>query len=194
MSPEAIETLLALCLVSAAAGAVRATLTNKPREPVEGQRGKDLVWVPTPPVLVEKMLDIARVSAADRVIDLGSGDGRSVIAAAKRGASAVGVEYDEALVEASRRAAAAEDLVGEADFVRGDFFEYDFSGATVLVLFLLPDVLEKLRPKFSALAPGTRIVANRFGIPGWEPEATCRIGGDSDDCCTALLYVVGERG
>ena len=190
MSPEMIETLLALCVVSAAAGAARAAISDKPREPVEGQVGRDVVWVPTPPALVEKMLDMAAVTPDDYVIDLGSGDGRNVIAAAKRGARALGVEYDPGLVDASKRNAAREGVSDRATFVRGDFFDADFGEATVLVLFLLPNVLDTLSPKFLRLKPGARIVTNRFGIPGWTPDATCRIGGDSDDCPTAVLYTV----
>ena len=190
MSPEAIETLLALCLFSAAAGAVRASVADKPREPFEGQLGKDLVWVPTPPALVETMLDVAGVTVDDYVIDLGSGDGRIVIAAAKRGARALGVEYEAALIEVSRVRALREGVSDRAAFVQGDFFETDCGEATVLVLFLLPDVLRKLSPKFERLKPGTRIVTNRYGIPGWTPDVTCRIGGESEDCPTAVLYTV----
>jgi hypothetical protein len=194
MSPGMIETLLALCVVSAAAGAARASIADRPREPIEGQMGKDLVWVPTPPALVEKMLDVAALTARDYVIDLGSGDGRCVIAAAKRGARALGVEYDLTLLELSRRNATRHGVADRASFVWGDFFEVDFSEATVLALFLLPDVLARLTPKFSKLAPGTRIVTNRYGIPGWTPAHVCRIGGDSPEHCTALLYVVRAGG
>jgi SAM-dependent methyltransferase len=190
MSPEAIETFLALCLVSAAAGAARAKIAEKPREPIEGQPGKDLVWVATPPALVEKMLDMAAVTRDDYVVDLGSGDGRNVIAAAKRGARAVGVEYDAALIERSQAQALREGVANRATFVRADLFEFDFADASVLALFLLPDVLGKLEPKLRRLRAGTRIVINRYGIPGWEPREVCRIGGDTPDCCTALLYVV----
>jgi hypothetical protein len=194
MSPEMIETLLALCVVSAAAGAVRASIADTPREPIEGQMGKDLVWVPTPPALVDKMLDVAQVAADDYVIDLGSGDGRCVIAAAKRGARGLGVEYDLPLLETSRRNAMKEGVADRATFVRGDFFEVDFSAATVLALFLLPDVLARLEPKFAKLRPGTRIVTNRYGMPGWTPARVCRIGGETPEHCTALLYIVPAKG
>jgi 2-polyprenyl-3-methyl-5-hydroxy-6-metoxy-1,4-benzoquinol methylase len=192
MSPEVIETFLALCVVSAAAGAASAVLPARRRGPVEGQLGKDVVWVPTPHPLVDKMLDVARVTAEDSLIDLGSGDGRMVIAAAKRGARALGVEYDRELVEVSRRNAQAEGVADRATFVQGDFFEADVADATVLALFLLPEVLETLAPKFAMLKPGTRIVTNRFGIPGWEPQQVSRLGGDSPAFCTAQLFVVGE--
>src|SRR5512145_3419722 len=141
-------------------------------EPYVGQPGKDVIWVPTPPTLVEKMLDMAAVTAKDFVIDLGSGDGRNVIAAAKRGARALGVEYDQNLVQVSRRAAAVEGVADRAKFMQGDMFEADISKATVLALFLLPDNLRKLTPKFLDLKPGSRIVGNTFGIEGWKPDVT----------------------
>lgn len=189
----AIETLLVLCGVSAAAAVLRARISDKPREPVEGQAGRDAVWVPTPPALVERMLDIARVTSADYVIDLGSGDGRNVIAAAGRGARALGVEYDAGLIAVSRRNAVREGVAHLAKFVQADFHEADTSGATVLMLFLQPENLRELSAKFMALKPGTRIVTNRFGIEGWEPDEISRIGGDSPSCCTALLYVVPDK-
>jgi precorrin-6B methylase 2 len=189
MSPGT-ETLLVLCAVSAAAGVLRARVGDKPREPLEGQRGKDAVWVPTPPALVEKMLDMASVTATDYVIDLGSGDGRNVIAAAKRGARALGVEYDAALVEVSRRDAARAGVADLATFVQDDMYEADVSAATVVMLFLQPDNLRALSAKLMALKPGTRIVTNRFEIEGWTAQKVERIGGDSPSCCTALLYVV----
>src|SRR5947208_1388405 len=193
MSPAAFHILLALCVVSAGASIARAQVAKKPFMPVEGQAGKDIVWVPTPAVLVETMLDLACVTPEDYVIDLGSGDGRNVIAAAKRGARALGVEYSGSMIEVSERRAATERVADTATFVRGDFYEADISQATVLVLFLLPEVLLKLTPKFLQLGPGTRIVTNRFGINGWDPDETSTIGGESASYCTALLYVVPAR-
>src|ERR1041384_3891060 len=126
-------------------------------EPQVGQEGKDVIWVPTPQALVEKMLDMAKVTSSDYVIDLGSGDGRNVIAAARRGARALGVEYNPDLVSLSKRAAAAAGVEKLATFVQGDMFEADISQATVLMLFLLPSHLERLAPRFLALRPGARI-------------------------------------
>jgi SAM-dependent methyltransferase len=190
MSPEALHTLIALCVVSAGASVARAQLRGKPFDPAEGVAGKDVPWVATPPALVEKMLDLARVSADDYVIDLGSGDGRTVVAAAKRGARALGVEFNPRLIEVSERAAAKVDVTDRVSFVQADLFEFDFSAATVLMLFLMPENLRKLTPKFSALAPGSRIVTNRFAIDGWCPDERVRIDGDSENCCTAYLYTV----
>ncbi len=178
---------LAGLLLSTAAAAQLAVPGS---EPYVGQPGKDVVWVPTPPTLVEKMLDMAAVTPTDYVIDLGSGDGRNVIAAAKRGARALGVEYDPSLVQVSRRAAAAEGVGDRAIFVEGDMFEADISRATVLALFLLPDNLERLKPKFERLRPGTRIVTNGYQIAGWDAREVGVAGGDGGPWCTAYLYIV----
>ena len=160
--------------------------------PYVGQPGKDVVWVPTPPVLVEKMLDMAQVTPQDYVMDLGSGDGRNIIAAAKRGARALGVEYDRDLLELSRNNAMEAGVAERARFVEGDMFEADISGATVLALFLLPDNLNRLKPKFARLKRGTRIVTNGFPIDGWTAKETGTADGDCGSWCTAYLYVVGE--
>jgi SAM-dependent methyltransferase len=159
-------------------------------EPYVGQPGKDVVWVPTPEALVEKMLDMARVTPADYVIDLGSGDGRNVIAAARRGAQALGVEFDPGLVALARRNAAAAGVGDRARFIEGDMYEADISQATVLALFLLPENLQVLKPKFLALRPGTRIVVNGYEIPGWVPHETGSSEGDCGSWCIAYLYVI----
>ena len=162
-------------------------------QPSVGQAGKDVVWVPTPHPLVEKMLDMAQVTPQDYVIDLGSGDGRTVIAAAKRGVRSLGVEYNPDMVELSRRTAEREGVSALAKFVQGDMFLADISQASVLPLFLLQDNLRKLAPKFSALKPGTRIVTNGFLIPGWDYVETGYAGGDCNAWCTAYLYIVPAR-
>jgi precorrin-6B methylase 2 len=165
----------------------------EPFEPYEGQPGKDVVWVPTRPALVERMLDLANVTPRDFVVDLGSGDGRMVIAAAKRGARALGVEYDADMIALSRRNAAAAGVADKATFVQGDMFEADFSKATVLALFLLPANLRKLTPKFLELPAGTRIVSNTYRMEGWEEETWAEIGGECFSWCTAYLYLVPAR-
>ena len=162
-------------------------------KPEVGQQGKDVVWVPTSPALVEKMLDLAKVTPDDLVVDLGSGDGRMVIAAAKRGARALGVEFNPEMVKLSRQLAGEAGVGDRATFVEGDMYEADISKATVLALFLLPDNLKRLEPKFRALRPGTRIVVNTFGIPDWKPDAKEEITEDCASWCTALLYVVPPR-
>ena len=170
-----------------------STSADESFKPTVGQEGKDVVWVPTPPVLVEKMLDMAKVTPQDFVMDLGSGDGRNIIAAAKRGARAVGVEYNPKMVELSTRTAEEQGVADRAKFVQGDMYEADISQASVLALFLLPDNLRRLTPKFLELKPGTRIVANHFGIDGWEADETGRTDGDCMAWCTALLYIVPAK-
>ena len=162
-------------------------------EPTPGQEGKDVVWVPTPPEVVEKMLDMARVTPQDVVIDLGSGDGRNVISAAKRGARAIGVEYNPEMVALSRKKAQEAGVADRATFIEGDMYEADISKATVLALFLLPSNLDKLAPKFLALKPGTRIVNNTFKVTNWEPDVSETIEGTCATWCTALLNVVPAR-
>ena len=161
--------------------------------PQVGQAGKDVVWVPTPPELVETMMTLAKVTPQDFVMDLGSGDGRNVIAAAKRGARAVGVEFNPKMVELSRRSAAAEGVSDKASFVEGDMYEADISKASVMALFLLPSNMLQLRPKFLDLRPGSRIVSNTFGIEGWNPDETVTIEQGCSAWCTALLWIVPAK-
>jgi len=184
---------MVMLLASLVAVEAPAQQAAKDYEPTVGQEGKDVVWVPTPFVLVEKMLDLAKVTPQDYVMDLGSGDGRNIIAAAKRGARALGVEYNPDMVELSRRTAAREGVAERAQFVQGDMFEADISQATVMALFLLPDNLSRLTPKFVALRPGTRMVLNGFAVPGWDADVTERAEGDCGSWCTAYLYIVPAR-
>lgn len=131
-------------------------------------------FVTSPPLVVERMLALAGVTSEDYVIDLGSGDGRIVIAAAKRyGARAMGVEYDPKLVTLSRQNAAAQGVADRVSFVEGDLFKVDLSPATVVTVYLLPDVNLKLREKLLAeLKPGSRLVAHDFGMESWRPDQT----------------------
>ena len=185
--------LLVSCFVAVAAGAALAQDVKEPFEPVEGQAGKNVVWVPTPSVLVEKMLDMARVTPRDYVMDLGSGDGRNIIAAAKRGARALGVEWNQDMVELSRRIAAKEGVADKAAFVQGDMYEADISQATVLALFLLTENLNKMVPKFLEMKPGSRIVVNGFEIDNWKANETGRAEGECGSWCTAYLYIEPAR-
>ena len=194
---SSIALITALLVGAIGAGAASAqqtqTQTQTPFEPQVGQAGKDVVWVPTDEKLVEKMLDVAKVTAQDIVMDLGSGDGRNVIGAAKRGARAIGFEYNPQMVELSRANAKKAGVADRATFVEGDMYEADISKATALVLFLLPVNLEKLTPKFLDLKPGTRIVDNTFAIPGWEPDYTERLESDCQTWCSALLWIVPAK-
>ena len=161
-------------------------------EPKVGQAGKDVVWVPSPESTVEKMLDVAKVTPQDFVVDLGSGDGRNVIAAARRGARGLGVEYNNDMVELSKKNAIKEGVAERAQFVQGDMYKAEFSKATALVLFLLPSNLTELRDKIFNMQPGTRIVLNTFGIPDWNPDESVTL----DNCtswCTVYLNIVPAK-
>ena len=158
-----------------------------------GQEGKDVIWVPTPQALVDKMLDMAKVTAKDYVIDLGSGDGRTVITAAKRGAKALGIEYNPDMVELSKRNAAKEGVSDKASFIKADLFESDFSQAQVITMFLLPDINIRLRPKILDLKPGTRIVSNSFTMGDWSADETATVKEGCVSYCTAHLWIVPAK-
>lgn len=161
--------------------------------PKSGQPGKDVVWVPSPQEMVEKLLDLAVVTPEDFVIDLGSGDGRTVIAAARRGARAHGIEYNADLVELSRRNADRAGVRRRATFERQDVFRADFRKATVIVLFLTPEMNIRLRPRLLDLKPGTRIVANTFGIGDWNADTTATMPGGCERWCLARLWIVPAK-
>lgn len=162
-------------------------------KPSVGQEGKDVVWVPTNQALVDKILDLANVKANDFVIDLGSGDGRTVITAAKRGAKAIGIEYNPDMVELSKHNAAMEGLTDKVTFVKADIFESDFSKATVITLFLLPELNLRLRPKILDMKPGVRVVSNTFDMGDWTPEERATVSGDCMSHCTALFWIVPAK-
>jgi hypothetical protein len=163
-----------------------------PYDPSVGQQGKDVVWVPTSETLVEKMLDLAVVKPDDYLIDLGSGDGRTVIAAAKRGATALGIEYNPDMVALSKSRAAEAGVAERATFVVADLFASDFTKATVITMFLLPDINLRLRPQILDLAPGTRIVSNTFTMGDWEPDRQETVA-DCVSWCTALFWIVPAK-
>ena len=162
-------------------------------QPKSGQVGKDVVWVGNPEAMVQRMLDVAGVTPQDFVVDLGSGDGRNVIAAARRGARAHGIEYNGDLVELSKSLAAKERVSERATFERGDVFEADFSKATVVVLFLTPEMNIRLRPKLLALKPGARIVANTFAIGDWNPDQSFSSADSCEKFCSGRLWIVPAK-
>ncbi|MGE4338538.1 MAG: cyclopropane-fatty-acyl-phospholipid synthase family protein, partial [Pigmentiphaga sp.] len=162
-------------------------------EPRVGQEGKDVVWVPTPQTLVERMLDIADVKPGEFLIDLGSGDGRTVITAAGRGLRAHGIEYNADMVQLAKQAAREAGLVEKATFAQGDLFEADLSQADVITLFLLPSINEKLSPTLLELEPGTRIVSNSFRMGDWESDDSSTVDEDCSRWCTALLWYVPAK-
>jgi len=188
------SSLLTIALTITVTGHVAfAQSTSSPDyQPQVGQDGKDVIWVPTPQGLVDKMLDMAKVTAKDFVIDLGSGDGRTVITAAKRGAKALGIEYNPEMVELSKRTAAKEGVSDKASFIKADLFESDFSQAQVVTMFLLSSINLKLRPKILDLKPGTRIASNTFDMGDWKPDETASLPG-CNSWCTAHLWIVPAK-
>ena len=164
-----------------------AAQANAPRVP----GGKDVTWMPTCDAVIERMLDMTGVGPGDHLIDLGAGDGRMVIAAARRGARAMGVEYDADKVALAVANAAAAGVMDRAGFVQADLFAFDFSHATVLTLFLLPALNLRLRPTILAMAPGTRVATNTFDFGSWEADAKFEV--PPPECtahCWALAWVV----
>jgi hypothetical protein len=200
-APRAVGRLiLSLCavflVIASAALAQQAAQAAPPQsgyKPEIGQAGKDVVWVPSAPALVEKMLDLAKVTSQDYVIDLGSGDGPIVIGAARRGARALGIEYNPEMVELSKRNAQAAGVTDKATFMKADIFESDFSQATVITMFLLPQLNLKLRPKLLDLTPGTRIVSNTFTMDDWLPDDTVRAADSCETWCLALLWIIPAK-
>jgi hypothetical protein len=182
--------LVAFAIV-ASGGVLAQTAAPASQEysPSVGQEGKDVIWVPTPQSLVERMLQMAKTTAKDYVIDLGSGDGRTVITAAKKfGATALGIEYNPDMVELSKRNAQKEGVADKAQFMRADIFQTDFSKATVLTLYLLPSLNLKLRPTILNMRPGTRVVSHAFTMDDWSPDQV-----ESSEGRTAYMWIVPAK-
>ncbi len=190
------RTLLVLAASLLAFGAVaQTTAPGQENTPYLGQPGKDVIWLPAELVMVDKMLDLAKVTPADTVVDLGSGDGRTVIGAAKRGARGIGVELDPGLLAMSRRTAEREGVAARATFVQQDLFEFDLSQASVITLFLLDTINMSLRPKLLGLKPGTRVVSNTFTMGAWVHDEEIRdetVPGCAFNCI-AYLWVVPAK-
>src|SRR5256714_856963 len=146
-------------------------------EPQVGQEGKDVIWVPTPDEVVDRMLTMAQLGPNDFHMDLGSGDGKIVIAAAKRGAKALGIEYNPDMVKLAQDNAQKQGVAEKASFRRADIFQTDFTQATVITLYLLPALNMKLRPQLLAMRPGTRIVSHSFTMEDWEADETSTLDG-----------------
>jgi SAM-dependent methyltransferase len=166
----------------------------KPYKPPVGLPGKDVMWVPSAQSLVDRMLDMAKLTVDDYVIDLGSGDGRTVITAAKRGARALGIEYNPDLVALSRTNAMAAGVENRATFVEGDIFKSDFSAATVVTMFLLLDLNLELRPTLLDMKPNTRIVSNTFDMDDWTPDD--KVSALNQGCtsyCEAYFWIVPAK-
>ncbi len=183
--------ILTLALAVATAP-LAAQSGQKPFVPQSGQAGKDVVWVPTPMETVKAMLDMAKVTPKDFVIDLGSGDGRTVIEAAKRGARALGIEYNPDMVALSRRNAEEAGVTKLATFEQADLFASDFSKATVVTMFLLPSINMRLRPQILDMAPGTRIVTNTFTMEDWEADEDVNVE-NCQSWCSAHMWIVPAK-
>lgn len=183
---------LTSCLFLAHSSTLSASNTESPKtssseyQPVQGQEGKDVIWVPTPEGLIEKMLSVAKVSSQDRVFDLGAGDGIIAITAARKfGAQAVGIEYNPKMAEFARGKVAEAGMSSKVKIITGDIFEEDFSSATVVTLYLMPHLNMKLRPILLNMKPGTRVVSNTFSMGDWQPDETM-----SHDHWKAFYWVV----
>ncbi len=177
-SPARFAVAVAASFALAAGALAQAPAKKEEFVPQVGQAGKDVIWVPTPDELVERMLRMAQVTPNDFVIDLGSGDGRIAIAAAKKfGARAQGIEYNPDMVELSNKSAQSQGVGNRVRFVKADIFESDFSQATVITMYLLPGLNLKLRPKLLDMKPGTRISSHQFTMDDWEPDETTMMDG-----------------
>ena len=181
-----------LAAQTAAPTAEKSTATEQ-YAPSVGQQGKDVVWVPTSQTLVDRMLEMAELTANDRLVDLGSGDGRLVITAAKRGAVSRGIEYNPDMVAISKRAAQAEGVTERATFEQADIFESDFSDASVVTLFLLPSLNLRLRPTLLDMKPGTRVVSNSFAMEDWQPDESVEVKDNCTNYCHAYKWTVPAK-
>jgi hypothetical protein len=180
---------LAAVSVAACAQSQPAAQPKQEFTPQVGQAGKDVIWVPTPEALVERMLTMAKVTPNDFVMDLGSGDGRMVIIAAKKfGATGLGVEYNPDMVALAQKSAERQGVSNKAKFVRADIFETDFSRAQVITMYLLPDLNLRLRPKILDMKPGTRVVSHAFTMGDWEPDERAEV-----EMRTGMLWIVPAK-
>ena len=179
--PRSIAAALAFAMLAAAPLACAQQF-----KPYVGQQGKDVVWVPTPDEVVDRMLRMAQVTSSDYVIDLGAGDGKIAIAAAKKfGARALGIEYNPDMVKHAMRNAEKAGVLGKSRIVHGDIFQSDFTQATVITMYLLPALNIKLRPQILAMRPGTRVASHSFNMEDWEPDETSSMDGRQ-----AYLWIV----
>jgi precorrin-6B methylase 2 len=190
-----LKRLLIFCLLALTSVTIfsQEKKSNVDFQPVEGQEGKNVPWIPTPQELVDKMLQLAKITPADYLIDLGSGDGRTVITAARRGTRALGIEYNPDLVKLSQQNAEKEGVSAMARFIKADIFEYDFSKATVITMFLLPEINMRLRSRLLNLKPGTRIVTNTFTMQEWEYDGFAKTGDEKSRWNSAYLWIVPAK-
>jgi hypothetical protein len=189
-----IRSSTAIALAGVLAAAVVSVDAKDRREcdrdykPQVGQSGKDVVWVPTPDEVVQRMLRMAKVTPQDTVYDLGAGDGKIAIAAGKMGANAVGIEYNPDMAKLAQCYVQAENLAGKTRIIQGDVFKEDFSKATVVTMYLLPELNLKLRPTILDMKPGTRVTSHQFTMGDWEADETAEV-----DYRTAYLWIVPAK-
>jgi len=176
------RSFLALTAAAVCLGAMQATAQDFPKygdevyQPSYGQAGKDVIWIPTPDALVTRMLAVAKVTRDDLVYDLGAGDGKIPIAAAKQfGAKAVGIEYNPDMAGLARRNAERAGVTDKVSIITGDIFKEDFTKATVITMYLLPALNLQLRPQILEMKPGTRVVAHAFNMGEWEPDEAFQV-------------------
>ncbi len=175
--PILLTSWLNVACASTIASTANNTASPKPPstsyEPVRGQAGKDVIWIPTPAGLIDKMLTAAKVTDQDRLFDLGAGDGIIAITAARQyGTQSVGIEYNPDMAQFARRKVAEAGVADKVKIITGDIFQEDFSSATVVTLYLLPQLNLKLRPLLLKMKPGTRVVSHAFTMGDWEPDET----------------------
>lgn len=178
MNARALRSLLLLSLLAAAAVAAQdfPKYGDELYQPQYGQVGKDVIWIPTPDALVTRMLQAAKVTDQDVVYDLGAGDGKIPIAAAKQfNAHAVGIEYNPDMAALARRNAERAGVADKVTIINGDIFKEDFTRATVITLYLLPSLNQQLRPQILKMKPGTRVVSHAFHMGDWEPDDTFQV-------------------
>jgi hypothetical protein len=189
-----IRSSTAIALAGVLAAAVVSVDAKDRREcdrdykPQVGQAGKDVVWVPTPDEVVQRMLRMAKVTPQDTVYDLGAGDGKIAIAAGKLGATAVGIEYNPDMAKLAQCYVQAENVAGKTRIIQGDVFKEDFSKATVVTMYLLPELNLKLRPTILEMKPGTRVTSHQFTMGDWEADETAEV-----DYRTAYLWIVPAK-
>ncbi|HQR56220.1 MAG TPA: DNA methyltransferase [Burkholderiaceae bacterium] len=184
--------LAAACLLTAAFVADANARDRKDCErdykPQVGQSGKDVVWVPTPDELVQRMLRMAKVTPQDLVYDLGAGDGKIAIAAGKLGANSVGIEYNPDMAKLANCLVTAEGVASKTKIIQGDIFKEDFSKATVITMYLLPELNLCVRHRILAMKPGTRVTSHQFTMGDWEADETSEF-----EYRTAYLWIVPAR-
>jgi len=175
-------------VASAAVHAQDRKSCERDYKPQVGQSGKDVIWVPTPDELVQRMLRMAKVTPQDIVYDLGAGDGKIAIAAGKAGATAVGIEYNPDMARLAQCYVQADGVASKVKIIQGDIFKEDFSKATVITMYLLPELNLRLRPMILNMKPGTRVTSHQFTMGDWAPDETAEV-----EYRSAYLWIVPAK-